>query len=536
MIGPDQENFICRGQSERGPRPTTLESSLGPEPRAGNPRWPWVCLIVIVSLALILQILHLAFFNAISNGDGYFIQYAFNVARGQLGFGVLGTLFGTDKYVFGYPFGYPLVMSGVFWLLGPGPVTAKLLPLFSYLSTVGVIVVFGRQALGPWAAVIVGGLLAVDPAFVTTMNQVRPQATLALCFALGGVAYLQGVRTGRAWWMVVTGFTVGLGFLIGLSLYWLVMAIVIHQLLFRGATRHWKEKLCFASSLAVVLVPYAGWILLNPERRALFPVQIFPWTVAFTSTSAWEIGRRFLNPVADLYLLLFRHYSPYPLLLLVVCVVLGFRWRRYAAFLLMILIPLGMLVLNLRAAHYLVPTMPLGYLGLGYALREKGLLPLTSKAQHPSRSLFAVVAGVVMVGMVFHGVRSLRSPTLKIDLPYYRTIFETYTEPGSVIATDLALIFSATEGRVLLSTGPFIWEGFRRHFTYEEIVETLNPDYIVMTERNRAKAFSLHPQARAFQQYLARTFELQELLHHPDNGRLWVYRQTRTVSQESQAR
>jgi hypothetical protein len=181
-----------------------------------------------------------------------------------------------------------------------------------------------------------------------------------------------------------------------------------------------------------------------------------------------------------------------------------------------------MLILNMRAAHYLAPTIPITYLGLGEVLdffwKEGRRLPSWIPG-----AAYLTAGLVVVLGLSVNAARALKPPSLKTDIDYYRGVFETYTRPGSTIVTDLGLALSASEGRRFLTIGPFVWERWRLVLPYKTIVQILSPDYIVLTERKRAYAFNDHPQTRPFKDFVKSEFEPPLVIENPDYGALWIY-------------
>ena len=221
MTTPEQQD-VGVGLREGG---EVAPSAIGP---SAKPRLLWSAFGVVLGTVLVLQLVHLLFFNSVTNDDGIFINYALNVARGQLGLDAYGNLAHNATYVFGYPFLYPWVMSKVFALLGKGYVSAKLLPLLCYWLTLAVVWRYAMSVMGPNIASLITLLLAVDPAFWRTADQVRPQAALSFCFTLAAIACATGIEGRKPVTLFGAGVVTGLSLLIGLSGIWLVGGIGLY--------------------------------------------------------------------------------------------------------------------------------------------------------------------------------------------------------------------------------------------------------------------------------------------------------------------
>lgn len=484
----------------------------------------WSLVLLIVALT-ILRIYKTMVLTSFSGSEATFLSLGANLLQGRLAFDLYGDLFGYSQYFLHYPPGYSALTAGVFKVVGVSYHAAKLLPLVFGLLNLGVVYLVARRRFGWLEAVVACNLVALDPLYFRYSTINRPEMVIIFLFTLAFVVYDHGETTCSPRWLFVAGVLSGLAFLTSLNALWVVLAVGLWRLITGRLWREWRGSLSYFLAFGLTIAPYYAWILLSPERNRVFFDQL-AFTGFVSGSPGWRLYlKKALNPVADLYLMLFRHQSFYPIALLVAG--WGFLQapRRWGCWLVLFTVALGMMVFTQRAARYLLITFPLCALGVAQAIHWWRMAPgaswLTRRVLIGGITIFGLW-GLLNLGAITRF--ALAEPGLPLDVPYYREVFERYTPSDARIVTDSALVLSRSERRTIISVGTLILEHFRPHYTYGEIVSILDPDFIILTERKKQWGDQDHPQTVLFKELLQREFS--EPIHVSDgyHSDLWIYK------------
>lgn len=233
--------------------------------------------------------------------------------------------------------------------------------------------------------------------------------------------------------------------------------------------------------------------------------------------------RNLLNPLADLYLMVSRFGSMYPLIFAIVIVYFVFNFRKYAYLLFVLLSPIFMLLINERAAHYLLITMPVCYISLGFVVKAFKKRSLGSLGFWLKRAVVSILVFFFLFNFCADLKFAFNKPSFLVDESYYRNALERYTESDARIVADHSLLLSITEGRKIFSPALLVWDKWQSLYAYEEIVARINPDYIILTAQMRDWIDPSNTQYRLFQELLKQNFVLKKKVSDPRYGELWIY-------------
>ncbi|MFH1045782.1 MAG: glycosyltransferase family 39 protein [Candidatus Omnitrophota bacterium] len=480
--------------------------------------------LLLLAGFLAIRIIEVAFYNKVTAADAVFISYARNILQGRLAIDTHGDFLGFSSYYFSYPLLHPFLMAVVFKIGGISYVTAKVVPVLFAGLCILTVYLFCKRYIGTVEAVLISALLAFDHLFFSFGAICRPEMTTLFFFTMAAITYFKGEENNILALIVLSGILTGLAFLSSLNALWLVIAFFVFQIASGKILRQSKKFWAYLLSFSVCAAPYYLWIFLNSTRRQMFLEQIFINSSAQEGFSLPFLVKKLLNPLADLYLMLSEFGSIYPLILAATLVFLAFNLKKFRYLFLVLITPLFMLIINERAPHYLLITMPLCYISFGFVLqyiRQSSVkLFLRSRIR-----LVGALLGIFFLGNVLLGLNTaLAKPPLAMDRQYYQQVFEKYTEENSHIVTDASLLLSATGGRKIYNLALLTWERWRKVFTYEDIVAKIDPDYIILTESMLKRSAQEDKQNKLFQELLGQEFKMEQELVHPQYGTLWIYR------------
>ncbi len=92
--------------------------------------------------------------------------------------------------------------------------------------------------------------------------------------------------------------------------------------------------------------------------------------------------------------------------------------------------------------------------------------------------------------------------------------------------TDPVLFLSATGGRKVYSVAILIYYWFRNYYSYEDLLKSLSPDYIILTERMKrwGETKDKFNQRKKFQTLLKEEFVLKDVVKNSRYGDVWIYK------------
>lgn len=390
-----------------------------------------------------------------------------------------------------------------------------------YIASCLLFLLLSNKYLPTNMALISTILFLTDPLFFSFGLLGRQESTAIFLYLLTGVFfYMAHIRAKYLLWIAMGIFS-GLLFMTTYNGIWIPISVFLYLIItkFKRA----KEILTYYFFSGLIVFPYLCWIYLDEQRSKIFWFQI-------SRSSSYNLYwlKKLLNPIADFYLIFFRHYSIYPFLFLISVIVLWKYRGKYLPLILLLIVPCIMMIGNMRAAHYLLITIGVCYLSFGFALQE-----LMSNKRWESlfmrnrKIIYTIVSIIFILNMSFNTLLTFRKPDFIPDMVYYRKVLTENTEKSSRIVGDAGLFLAMSEGRKFFTVVPLIWDRWRLMYKYDEIFNILNPDYIVLTDRIKTWVELKHPQGKAFQDLLKQKFSLIKEIHDIKHGGLWIYKRFR---------
>ena len=346
----------------------TLERSKQPEPGVVSAR-PDERLAVI-GLAAVL-VLH-GVLCWLSRPPGFLVgqddvEYA--VLGQSLRHGGYNLFFRVDSPVHAqYPPGYPAILGVWGAIFGDGFGALVLVSVLTSAALIGVTWVGVRRVAGPWLALVVATVLAVNPSLVKTGSSIASESPYALLSMVALVLLMVENRTAR-----ITGLAGALAIFAALTRSIGIVLVVAVAALFL-IERRWKALAIFTAAAALFVGGWMLWTFLAPEqylgmsyiadlRASVGPRQV-SWrlfrrlwrTIQYYSGEGvpWAVGMPTLaGSVAD---------NLAGALVLFTGLLAGFlafakRWRSAAIYLLFYFVLLG--IWRFRTDRFVIPAVPL---------------------------------------------------------------------------------------------------------------------------------------------------------------------------------
>lgn len=486
---------------------------------------------ILLSLSLlslvILFTINIIYFNDVCIDSVLVFDYAANIIKvGRPVVTLLNNLFGNSGYVFSYFPLFPLAVAAFMKIIGLKYAALKVASAFFYFCNIAVIFFFCRKISLIWFSFAVVLLYAFDPLIIN-------DTLCGLCGSLFGFLFLLSFvffKRGRLGHMVlptlIGGIFAGLSAITHLfGSLWLFTIVPLVGLFDSIFKKRKKMKLIFTYILPFLAIfsIFILWICSDLERRTAFNMQIFR---NLTNTYRFlpfqqSYLKAVLNPIADFYLAVFRSYSLLPFIIIAVLLYTTRKLREYYLEVIFLFVPLFSLIFLYRTESYLVMVAPLSFILMGNICAEnKERIKLYNK-----RITVTVTACILLLYATIDLCHFFHKPTLSYNKNYYTRILETRTEKGATIVTDPIFLLNATEGRRIYSVGILIYYWYRIYHDYKVLIEKLDPDYIILTERMKkwGESKDKFNQREEFQKLLKKNFILREVVQDKRYGGIWIY-------------
>lgn len=482
-------------------------------------------LILFVFFALIMT--KVLFFNEFGCDDGDGASIALSILKGKIVNTFQGNFLGTQNYFLFYPPLYMFFLAVVFKIFGATYLTSKLVAVtFAFLLAVLVCAYCYRRfgvPIGPF----ISALVLYDYLLFSFAYLNRTEMVSTLFFTIAVLLFLDA-EAKKSWkLMAFAGASSGAAMLSSYNCNWLFIAFFgyVFYLACRGDIRkNIKNIAAYLISSFIVMGPWYLWVLLNAERRSLLFIQVLGQSSSVEGYAVSQIIRKLLNPLADLYLVTFRYYSSYSIIVVLVLIYFLFNLKKYFYPFLLISASILMMFFNHRAAHYFVITLPICYILFGFCLEEilsrKHLKPAIKAAA------YILLISAVTIGIFNDARLAFKESDIKLDSKYYGDVIRRYTEEGSCVAVDPVFALSDYGNRKLVQAGLLIWEGFRKSYkNYNEVVEKVaGADYLILTERQKKWGELPVEQSVEFQKYIKERCLLTATVDDGIHGRIWIYK------------
>ncbi len=427
--------------------------------------------------------------------ESWYAGTGFSIAQGH---GIADPAIGPndiENHFAAKPPGTPLVIGGMFRLLGVGASEARLGSVLAGFSVVLMTFLLMRALFGSEAAAVAALLVATDNLMVLTSRTARPEALMTMAIVMAMAAMKRYADRGAVAWSFLCGLLMAMAAMFHVTVAGYMCSFGALALALDLRTRRFwlPGTFLYVGGVAAGLAPYVAWIVRAPLGRQAFAHE-FLSRAGNTSllSRLFEEKRRY----ADLIGLKMLHGHglesiparlPIPLLFLFACYLLWqFRRSWFYVELLLLLPTMAWLVFMVfKSSRYLALLAPVFAMAIGAAIaaaRERQLL-------HKTLLAMAGLAVVAQFGANLLLLRAARTANftrltqelravIPADEPVYGTItfwlafhdrpFISYerTEPAMAAQEDHVRYFIAGD-RMMTSPDVFGEKGFYQDLNRE---------------------------------------------------------------------
>ena len=163
------------------------------------------------------------------------------------------------------PPGYPIFLSGIYFLFGPSVRAATIVQALLGATTVLLLVALGWMVIGPCESIVAGFIAAVFPSFVW-LSRLLLSENLALFLLLASLCLgLLVLRSERPWCAAALGMVLGLNILVRGANLLFALVVLASIVVVQVKRRHHWDKLIVISILAALglLLPLLPWTIRN---------------------------------------------------------------------------------------------------------------------------------------------------------------------------------------------------------------------------------------------------------------------------------
>lgn len=483
-----------------------------------------LCIVLTFTILLFTKVL---FFNEFGTDDGDQADISLNILKGKFILNFQGNYLDCRRYFLFHPPLYFVLLSIVFKILGVTYLTSKLVSVFLAVLLAALVSIYCYKNIGASIGLIIASLILFDPLLFSFTYINRIDITATFFFTLAALLFIEAEKKNSLKFIVLSGIFSGAAMLSSYNCNWLFIAFfgyALYLIFTTGIKKNYKKIVSYSASSFIVMAPWYGWVLLDKVRRPLLFTQIIGQTASINGYSLPQIIRKLLSPLADLYLVLFRHYSPFTIITLLVLIYFLSNLKKYLYPFLLLVTSIAMMFFNQRAAHYYIIIMPTCYILFGYVLKD------FLAERHLKLSLRRLIY-VSLVLTIFIGISNVsrlifKESDLKLDSQYFSYIIKQYTEDGSRIATDPVFVLSDHGNRDIVQAGLLIWKWFRKPYkNYDEMIfKVVDADYIILTERQKRWGELPIDQSIEFQKYLKEGCTLLNVVDDKIHGPIWIYK------------
>lgn len=482
---------------------------------------------IIFIIFFILLFIKIMFFNIFDSDDGFFADVSLNILKRKLAVNFYGNFLEHTKYALSYPPLHALFTAIAFKIFGVSYLSSKFVSILFALLLAIIVSIYSYRKLNIPLGLIVTALVLFDPLLFGFTYNNRPEMIATFFFTMAALIFTEALKRDSLKLIFISGLFSGLAMFSSYNCNWLFIAFtgyMLYQIFCEGFKDTFNKIVTYLFAAFIVIGPWFLWILLNPGRRSIFFLQIIGSTASIDGYSLTQVSRRLFNPLADLYLAVFRYHSPYPIIACLIFFYFLFNFKKKIYPFLLLISSLIMMFFNFRAAHYFIISLPIFYIYFGYLIED---LLYKKKFKWPIlKSVYILLILVIFTGLFDDLCLVFKKPDLKLDSQYYSRLLKEYTKDNTRIATDPVFVLSEHGNRKIINIGLLIWEVIRKSYkNYDEVVSKIvDADYIILTERKKKWGEAPLNQSIEFQKYLKERCTLLEIVDDKVRGPIWIYK------------
>ncbi len=227
--------------------------------------WPWLAGIVLLS-----ALLHLVNLESIGDANPYYTAAVKSMLQSWGNFFFVAAEPGGSVTVDKPPLGL-WVEAAFALLLGVQGWAVSLPNILAGILSVPLLYHLVRKHLGTWAGLVAALVLTVTPVLVATDRNNTMDGLLVLTLLLAAWAFVAATESGRARYLVLGAFLLGLGFNIKMLQAFLPLPAFYALYLLGAKTGRGKKWLAIAVSALILVVVSLAWAvsvdLTPPDRR-----------------------------------------------------------------------------------------------------------------------------------------------------------------------------------------------------------------------------------------------------------------------------
>jgi hypothetical protein len=163
--------------------------------------------------------------------------------------------------------GYPLLIHGIYAVVGEDPRTVILVQVMLSALTIWLIYVVGLGLFGPTAAWFASLAVAIDPISIVMPNYLQPEVLFTFALIAGSLCWLRALRYHSYGWSAGAGLLLGASVLIRPIALYLPLFLVPVGWIYRS---RWATGLALSGVfLLTFALPVAGWIVRNYQLTGI---------------------------------------------------------------------------------------------------------------------------------------------------------------------------------------------------------------------------------------------------------------------------
>jgi 4-amino-4-deoxy-L-arabinose transferase-like glycosyltransferase len=207
--------------------------------------------LIVIAIMIFSFALHMINIDAIGNANEYYTAAVESMLKSWSNFFFVAAEPGGSVTVDKPPLG--LWIEAIFaYFLGVSGFSVSLPNILAGVFSIPLLYIIVKKYMGELASIIAGFVMAITPVFIATNRNNTMDGMLVFTLLLAAFAFIQATETGKARWLMLGAFIVGLGFNIKMSQAFIPLP-AFYGLYFFASKETWLRKI-INLSLATVLL------------------------------------------------------------------------------------------------------------------------------------------------------------------------------------------------------------------------------------------------------------------------------------------
>ena len=234
------------------PQPSTLSKKILPGVTIGT--------LIVIAIMVASFGLHMLNIDAIGNANEYYTAAVKSMLQSWSNFFFVAAEPGGSVTVDKPPLG--LWIEAIFaYFLGVSGFSVSLPNILAGVFGIGLLYSMVKKYMGELAGIVAALVMAITPVFVATNRNNTMDGMLVFTLLLAAWAFIRATESGKARWLMVGAFIVGLGFNIKMLQAFLPLP-AFYALYFFGSKEGWLKKIInLGIATVLLLVVSLSWVI-----------------------------------------------------------------------------------------------------------------------------------------------------------------------------------------------------------------------------------------------------------------------------------